>query len=53
MPPMVTGLFLAVTGGLLVGDLRRPERFYYLITRGNRRSWLVKGAWVLGAFAAV
>ena len=53
MPPVVAGLFLAVTGGLLVGDLRRPERFYYLLTRGNRRSWLVKGAWVLGAFAAV
>ena len=53
MPPVVAGFFLAVTGGLLVGDLRRPERFYYLLTRGNRRSWLVKGAWVLGAFAAV
>ena len=53
MPPVVAGLFLAITGGLLVGDLRRPERFYYLLTRGNRRSWLVKGAWVLGAFAAV
>ena len=53
VPPLVAGFFLAVTGVLLVGDLRRPERFYYLITRGNRRSWLVKGAWVLGAFAAV
>ena len=53
MPPVVAGIFLAITGGLLVGDLRRPERFYYLLTRGNRRSWLVKGAWVLGAFAAV
>ena len=53
MPPVVAGFFLAVTGGLLVGDLRRPERFYYLLTRPNRRSWLVKGAWVLGAFAAV
>ena len=53
MPPLVAGFFLAVTGGLLVGDLKRPERFYYLLTRPNRRSWLVKGAWVLGAFAAV
>ena len=52
-PPVVAGVFLALTGVLLVGDLKRPERFYYLITRGNRRSWLVKGAWVLGAFAAV
>ena len=53
MPPVAAMIFLAVTGGLLVGDLRRPERFYYLLTRSNRRSWLVKGAWVLGAFAAV
>ena len=53
MPPLVAGFFLAVTGGLLVGDLRRPERFYYLLTRANRRSWLVKGAWVLGAFAVI
>ena len=53
VPPVVAGLFLAVTGVLLVWDLRRPERFYYLITRGNRQSWLVRGAWVLGAFAAV
>ena len=53
LPPLVAGLFLAVTAGLLVGDLKRPERFYYLLTRSNRRSWLVKGAWVLGAFAVV
>ena len=53
VPPVVAGVFLALTAVLLVGDLKRPERFYYLITRGNRRSWLVKGAAVLGAFAAV
>ena len=53
VPPVVAGAFLAVTGVLLVWDLRKPARFYYLITRGNRRSWLVKGAVVLGAFAAV
>ena len=52
-PPVVAGVFLAATGVLLVWDLRQPTRFYYLITRANRRSWLVKGAAVLGAFAAV
>ena len=52
-PPVVAGVFLAATGVLLVWDLRQPTRFYYLITRANRRSWLVKGAYVLGAFAAV
>ena len=53
VPPVVAGVFLAVTGVLLVWDLRRPDRFWYLITRANPRSWLVKGAVVLGAFAAV
>ena len=53
VPAVTAGVFLALTGLLLVWDLRRPERFYYLITRANRRSWLVKGAVVLGAFAAV
>ncbi len=53
VPPLVAGFFLAVTGVLLVWDLKQPARFYYLLTRSNRRSWLVKGAWVLGAFAAV
>ncbi len=53
MPALVAGVLLAVTGALLIGDLRRPERFYYLLTRPNKRSWLVKGAWVLGGFAAV
>ena len=53
VPAVVAGVFLAITGVLLVWDLRRPERFYYLLTRANRRSWLVKGAVVLGAYAAV
>ena len=53
VPAVVAGVFLALTAVLLVWDLRRPERFYYLITRANPQSWLVKGAVVLGAFAAV
>jgi len=51
--PLVAGLFLLLTGVLLVWDLKRPDRFYYLITKGNPGSWLVRGAYVLGAYAAV
>ncbi len=51
--PLVAGLFLALTGVLLVWDLKRPDRFYYLLTRGNPGSWLVKGAYVLSAYAAL
>jgi Fe-S-cluster-containing dehydrogenase component/formate-dependent nitrite reductase membrane component NrfD len=51
--PVVAGAFLAATGALLVGDLKQPGRFAYLLTRSNRSSWLVKGAYVLSAFALV
>jgi Fe-S-cluster-containing dehydrogenase component/formate-dependent nitrite reductase membrane component NrfD len=51
MPPVAAGVFLAATGVLLVGDLKQPGRFFFLLTRSNWSSWLVKGAYVLGAFA--
>lgn len=51
--PLTAGVFLALTGALLVADLKRPDRFYYLLTKGNPGSWLVRGAWILGAYAGV
>lgn len=51
--PALALLFTLLTTGLLVADLKRPERFYYLLTRGNWRSWLVKGGYVLMAFGGV
>ncbi len=51
MAPIVAGVFLAITGVLLVADLKQPLRFHYLLTRSNSRSWLVKGAYILMAFA--
>ena len=53
IPPMIAGAFLAATGVLLVWDLKQPKRFHYLLTKGNWDSWLVKGAYILMAFAAV
>ena len=52
-PPMVAGAFLAATGVLLVWDLKQPTRFHYLLTKGNWSSWLVKGAYILMAFAVI
>ena len=37
-------VMLAVTTGLLVFDLEKPERFLYILTRPNPRSWLARGA---------
>ncbi len=51
--PLVAGLLLLATGALLVADLKRPDRFFYLLTKGNPGSWLVRGAWILGAYALV
>ena len=51
--PISALVFLGITGALLVFDLKQPGRFYYLLTKGNWSSWLVKGAYVLMAFAAV
>ena len=51
--PLIGGLFVAITGVLLVWDLKRPERFYYLFTRPNLTSWLFWGGVALGLFGAV
>ena len=53
VPAVVAGMFTAITGVLLVADLKQPTRFWFLITKPNTSSWLVRGAWILGGFAAV
>jgi len=53
LPAVVAGIFTAVTGALLVADLKKPSRFLYILTKSNTESWLVRGAWILGAFAAL
>ena len=50
--PALSLLFLALTTALLVSDLKRPERFAYILLKPNWRSWLVWGAWILMAFGA-
>jgi len=51
--PVIALVFLALTTGLLVADLKRPERFLYLLFKPNPRSWLVWGGWILMAFGAL
>ncbi|MEW5989293.1 MAG: NrfD/PsrC family molybdoenzyme membrane anchor subunit, partial [Chloroflexota bacterium] len=45
--------FVAVTTGLLVWDLEKPERFLTILTRPQWRSWLARGAFILIGFSAV
>jgi len=49
--PVVSLLFLAATMSLLVLDLKKPGRFFFLLTKPNLNSWLVLGGYVLLIFA--
>src|SRR6202022_3067997 len=40
IPSAAAIVFVALTTFLLVIDLKRPMRFYYLITKPNLRSWV-------------
>jgi Fe-S-cluster-containing dehydrogenase component/formate-dependent nitrite reductase membrane component NrfD len=51
--PIIGLAFLAVTGVVLIADLEHPARFYYLFTRPQWRSWLVKGAVIIVGYGAV
>ncbi len=51
--PILSGVFLAITGGLLIWDLEHPERFYMIFTRAQWRSWLVKGAFIIAGYTLV
>ncbi len=53
VPAIVAGVFTAITGVLLIADLKQPSRFLYILTKSNTESWLVRGAWILGAFATL
>jgi Fe-S-cluster-containing dehydrogenase component/formate-dependent nitrite reductase membrane component NrfD len=51
--PAVALAFLALTAALLVLDLKRPERFLFILLKPNPRSWLVLGAWILLAYGVI
>jgi Fe-S-cluster-containing dehydrogenase component/formate-dependent nitrite reductase membrane component NrfD len=48
--PLVALIMLGVTLGLLVLDLKRPDRFLYMLLKPNFRSWLVIGSFILMAY---
>jgi Fe-S-cluster-containing dehydrogenase component/formate-dependent nitrite reductase membrane component NrfD len=51
--PLIGLVFLGLTTALLVGDLKRPERFLSILWRPNWSSWLARGAFVLVAFGGL
>ncbi|HVX39283.1 MAG TPA: NrfD/PsrC family molybdoenzyme membrane anchor subunit, partial [Gemmatimonadaceae bacterium] len=48
--PLAALVFLGLTGALLVGDLKRPERFWTILTRPQWKSWLARGAFIISAY---
>jgi len=51
--PLVSVIFSAITAGILIKDLERPARFYYILIRPNWRSWMAWGAYFLTAHGAL
>jgi Fe-S-cluster-containing dehydrogenase component len=45
--------FLALTGLLLIADLRQPGRFLWTLTRPQWRSWLTRGSYVITIYGAL
>jgi hypothetical protein len=50
---LVATLALAVTGLLLVWDLRQPKRFLWTLTRPQWRSWLTRGSYIIAAYGSL
>src|SRR5687768_9508039 len=51
--PIIGGIFLALTGALLIWDLEHPARFYMIFTRPQWRSWLVRGGVIIAAYSVL
>ena len=47
LTPAAALLFTGITTLLLIADLHRPGRFYYILIKPNPHSWLVVGTWLL------
>lgn len=51
--PVLSAVFLAATGLVLIWDLEHPLRFPLLFLRPQWKSWLVRGAVAITGYAAV
>lgn len=51
--PAIALIAVAATVGLLIVDLKRPDRFFYLFTTPNFRSWLVLGGNILMVYGGL
>lgn len=50
---VVGGVFLGITGVLLIYDLEHPSRFIRIFTRPQWRSWLVRGSFIIAGYSVI
>jgi Fe-S-cluster-containing dehydrogenase component/formate-dependent nitrite reductase membrane component NrfD len=50
---IISLVFLVLTAGLLIADLKQPRRFLYVLLRPQWRSWLVRGAYAITGYGAI
>ncbi|QSO52362.1 polysulfide reductase NrfD [Alicyclobacillus curvatus] len=50
---VIGGIFLGITGILLIADLEHPARFMRLFTRPQWKSWLVRGSFIILAYSLI
>ena len=48
--PALSLIFLTATMAFLIFDLKRPDRFFFILIKPNLRSWLAIGGYVLMIF---
>lgn len=48
---IISFIFIALTGGLLVKDLTQPKRFLYIVFRPQFKSWLARGTYIIITFS--
>jgi len=51
--PFAGVTFLGITGAVLIWDLEHPARFFYIFTRPQWRSWLVRGGGIIAGYGAI
>lgn len=50
---IVSLVFLAITGVLLIMDLGRPDRFLNVLLRPQWKSWLTRGSYIITAYGGI
>ena len=51
--PLSALAMLGVTGVLLIWDLKHPSRLYFIFTKHQWQSWIVRGSFIIAAYGGM